>query len=140
MPSALDILKRALVSVLLEAARVYDLSLNLKRESPDQVLSTSYRKVMLRVHPDKPGGSESLAKRIIDAHSAWQEASKKPQAAGRPSGTTHGSVASTGGRKHKEYRVQSTAVLMTWQGFADVSWWAPFVDWLGGGLLFLAIL
>ena len=71
MPSALDALKRKLVSVLLEAARIYNLALNLTRASPDKDVSASYRKVMLKVHLDKPGGSASFAKRI-----RWQPVSR----------------------------------------------------------------
>ena len=73
MPSVVEALKRALVSVLLEVARVYSLSLILNRESADKDVSASYRKVMLKAHPDKPGGSATLAKRVTEAHDAWQQ-------------------------------------------------------------------
>ena len=51
VPSALDVLQRASESVLLEAARLYGLDLHLTRDSSDTVVSTSYRKVMVRAHP-----------------------------------------------------------------------------------------
>ena len=51
-------LKRALISLLLALAHQYDLVLNINRDSPDQQVKSAFRKVVLRAHPDKPGGSE----------------------------------------------------------------------------------
>ena len=56
--------KRALVALLLELARVYGLTLNLNRDSQDEKVKTGFRKVILRAHPDKVGGSEATAKRL----------------------------------------------------------------------------
>ena len=84
MPSALTGFKRALVSLLLEVARVYGLALGLTRESPDDVVVRSYRKLMLKVHPDKPGGSVEHARRINNAWNAWNDARKKSRNIGRP--------------------------------------------------------
>ncbi len=67
--------KRALVLLLLELARVYGLTLNLTRDSPEKLVSTSYRKVMLRAHPDK-GGSEDDSKRLKDAWGKCNDAKK----------------------------------------------------------------
>ena len=82
MPSALDALKRKLVSVLLEAARSYNLSLNLTRASPDK--DASYHKVMLKVHHDNPCGSASFATRVTGAHDDWQHEKRNKRPAGRP--------------------------------------------------------
>ena len=54
-------LKRVLVSLLLEFARVYGLTLDLNRDSGDDLVKAGFRKVILRTHPDKPGGSEAKA-------------------------------------------------------------------------------
>ena len=59
--SPVDALKRALVYILLELARVYGLSLSVKRDSPDVVVKEAFKQVILRAHPDKPGGSEEVA-------------------------------------------------------------------------------
>ena len=59
--------KRVLVSLLLELARAFSLTVDIKRDSPDKVLKTTYRKVMLKVHPDKPGGSSRGSKAILPA-------------------------------------------------------------------------
>ena len=77
MPSALTGFKRALVSLLLEVARVYGSVLGLTRESPDDVVVRSHQKLFLEVHPDKPGGSVEHARRINDAWDAWNDARKK---------------------------------------------------------------
>ena len=46
-------LKRVLVSLLLEFARVrvYGLTLDLNRDSGDDLVKTGFRKVIVRVHP-----------------------------------------------------------------------------------------
>ena len=51
--------KRALVTLLLELARLYGLTLSLNRDSQDDVVKLGFRRVMLRAHPDKSGGSEA---------------------------------------------------------------------------------
>ena len=133
MPSALDALKRKLVSVLLEAARIYNLALNLTRASPDKDVSASYRKVMLKVHPDKPGGSASFATRVTGAHDDWQHEKRNKRPAGRPA-QDNGLVVTSKDRKKKDDRIQCAAVLLTWQGFPGVASWASFLDWLRRGL------
>ena len=60
----------------MELARAYGLTMSLNRDSPDNLVTTSYRKVMLRAHPDKPGGSQDHAQRLNDAHDKWNEARK----------------------------------------------------------------
>ena len=49
VPAApLQLAKRVLVSLLLELARAFTLSVDINRDSPDNVLKTTYRKVMLK--------------------------------------------------------------------------------------------
>ena len=66
--------KRALVTLLLELACVYGLTLDLNRDSQDETVKKGFRKVMLRAHPDKPGGSEAKAKRLNAALEKWNDA------------------------------------------------------------------
>ena len=61
--------KRAHVTLLLELARVYGLTMSLNRDSADDVVKKNFRKIMLRAHPDKAGGSEATAKRL---NAAWE--------------------------------------------------------------------
>ena len=60
MAGAGFLLKRALVSLLLELARAYGLTLGLNRDSKDDVVKAGFRKVIVKVHPDKPGGTIQL--------------------------------------------------------------------------------
>ena len=73
--------KRALVTLLLELARVYGLTLNLNRDSQDDAVKTGFRKVMLRAHPDKAGGSEASTKRL---NAAWEDWTKARNSKGKP--------------------------------------------------------
>ena len=56
--------KRALVTLLLELARLYGLTLSLHRDSQADVVKLGFSKVMLRARPDKSGGSEAATKRL----------------------------------------------------------------------------
>ena len=47
--------KRALVKVLLTLAALYSLRLDVARESADDVVTRAFRRVALKVHPDKGG-------------------------------------------------------------------------------------
>ena len=44
--------KRALITLLLELARVYGLTLNVNRDSEDDQVKAGFRKVILRAHPE----------------------------------------------------------------------------------------
>ena len=52
--------KRALVSVLLRLAGVYTVALAVTRDSADAVVEGAFKKLLLRVHPDKGGHVELL--------------------------------------------------------------------------------
>ena len=60
------------MTVLLELARVYGLTFSINRDSEDNVVKAGFRKVIKRVHPDKPGGSEAAAKRLNTAWENWR--------------------------------------------------------------------
>ena len=55
--SATQLAKRALVVLLLAFARVYHLDLKLNRDSADTDVKKGFRRVIVKAHPDKPGGS-----------------------------------------------------------------------------------
>ena len=63
-------LKRVLVSILLELARVYSLDLNLSRDAPDADVKRAFRRVIIKAHPDK-GGSEAATKKLNEAWVKW---------------------------------------------------------------------
>ena len=127
--SPVQLLKRALVSVLLEVARTYCLDLSLSRDSADADVKKAFRRVIVKAHPDKPGGSVAETARLIDARAAWCEAARTKSKGGRPQNTSAGgALVPTGARKQKEYRIQSAAVMLTYQGVASVSEWPSFVE------------
>ena len=53
--SAATLAKRALVSVILRLAVAYLITLAVNRDSPDERITAAYRKLVLKVHPDKGG-------------------------------------------------------------------------------------
>ena len=55
MVSAVDLAKRAFIKVLLQLAVTNAVKLSLSRDSPDDAVNAAYRKVSLKVHPDKGG-------------------------------------------------------------------------------------
>ena len=78
MAGAGKLLKRALVSLLLELAHAYSLTLRLNRDSDEDEIKRGFRKVILRAHPDKQGGSEASTKRLTVAWEKWNQARMKP--------------------------------------------------------------
>ena len=130
--------KRALVTLMLELARMYGLTLTLNRDSQDDVVKAGFRKVMKRAHPDKAGGSEENTKRLNIAWENWNKA-RKPN--GRPSATNApaagGEMVSVPaqGRRKKEFRIQAQAVMLTYQGLQDISSWSLFLEFVADHLV-----
>ena len=79
MACQLDKVKRALVSLMKPLAKTYHVVLAVTRDSVDQEITSAYRKLSRRVHPDK-GGSVADQKRLNSAHDAWKE--ERARAAG----------------------------------------------------------
>ena len=63
--------KRAFVTVLLALAAAYGVSVAVTRDSPDAALLRTYRRLLLRVHPDK-GGTEEEQKKLQGAKETWE--------------------------------------------------------------------
>lgn len=70
MPSKVDVAKRALVSVLRALAAAYGIILEISRDSADEQLRSSYRKLSRRAHPDR-GGNTTDQQQLNDAYSTW---------------------------------------------------------------------
>ena len=67
-----DLAKRALVRQLLSLAKVYSVTLQVNRDSPDTDVLEAYRRLLLKVHPDK-GGRKVDFKCLQKAKEEWQE-------------------------------------------------------------------
>ena len=131
--SALAAATRAFVSVLLLLARRYELYLAVNRDSSQQDLLKAYRKVVLKVHPDK-GGKKEDAQKLQAAKAEWGLVRKRPaNVGGRPSAGPDGGVV-VAFRQRKEYRVHETVVLLTYHGVADLKQWHRFVSFVRSSL------
>ena len=137
MPSAIDLAKRALVSLLRTLAATYRVALTLQRDAPDGEVSRAYRRVSLKTHPDR-GGKAGDQTALNNAHDAWEAAKKarKPRGGKRNGNQQDKSGAASallvrpeedaqGGRE--DFRFQSVGVLLTYQKFPDSTCWRRFV-------------
>ena len=82
MVSASDRAKRALVTLIRDLAGVYGVTLDITRHCRDDALRKAYKKLLLKVHPDKGGQAEDQKKLNI-AHDDWVEAVKGKPGRGR---------------------------------------------------------
>jgi len=151
--SLLQQTKRALVVLLVALARTYKVALKVNRDSPDSEVRTGCRKLLRKVHPDK-GGSKEDTQKLTEKRDEWEKVlkakakpereqkktqakKKKPAAAKAPSegallptcweavvlATDQGADSAD---VPKEYRLQGTAVLLTYQNFKDEQQWRRF--------------
>ncbi len=84
--SQVQLAKRELVKLLLVLAVAYRVGATLNRDSRDQQIMSVYRRIILRVHPDK-GGKKEDAQALQEKKEPWDTARKKAsqnQAKGRP--------------------------------------------------------
>ena len=70
--------KRALVKVLLALAAIYTVHLQVSRDSGDTQVLKAYKRVALKVHPDK-GGLQEHYQSLIIAKDSWDKARQKGQ-------------------------------------------------------------
>ena len=85
MTSSTQLAKRASVKVLLALASAYCFSLSVTRDSSDAVIRGAYKRVLLKVHPDK-GGSNDDMRRLSHARDEWENArNEKGHAERKPS-------------------------------------------------------
>ena len=126
--SAVQAAKRAFVSVILYLANEFGVSAQLTRDSDDKRVLSAYKKVCLKVHPDKGGRAEAF-KQLVAAKEKWEAASakkgQKKQTATVPELTNaNGSI----------FRINSTAVLLTYQGITGLDDWDEFLDFVSAKL------
>ena len=85
--SAVQVCKRALLATMRAVAVTFGMVLTCTRDSPDRDVVTNFRKLALRAHPDKPGGSAEQQQRLNEARANWEAARAEPKTAGRPKNT-----------------------------------------------------
>ena len=137
MVSSVDHAKRALVSLLLYFAKLYRVVLNITRDSADDDIRKSFKKVSRKTHPDR-GGSGEHQQALNDTYSAWEQ--KKREAKGRGRGRQRSTAEPSHGASgvllplrsqaevKKDFRFQFAAVLLTYQKFETKSVWDDFVS------------
>ena len=141
MVSALETAKRAFVKLLLQLAITYGVALTLTRDSPAAALTTAFRKVAVKVHPDK-GGTEDHQKSLNNAREKWEQAvadapgkgkKRKTADAGQPASSSDQlALLPVRVAKYlcKLYRIQSVAVLLTFQKFDEFAKWFRFTQFI----------
>ena len=137
MVSAADVAKRAFIKVMLELAALYGLALPLNRDSAAVAIKAAFRKLAVKVHPDK-GGSLEDQQSLNSARDKWETAvadapgrgrGRKRTAtdAGQPAPSEQLAVVlPTKIARVRQYRIQSLAVLLTFQKFDDMGVWRRF--------------
>ena len=55
MVGKVDLAKRALITLIKALALAYGITANVMRESPDPAVVSAYRRLSLKVHPDRGG-------------------------------------------------------------------------------------
>ena len=107
--SRLSTATRALVAVLLVLARSYLVVLEVNRDSSPEKVLKAYRKVILKVPPDK-GGKKADAQKLQKAKEAWDKVRKGTET---ENASTGGSLAVVVQRKEqrKEFMVNAQVVL-----------------------------
>jgi len=91
--STVSIAKRALVSLLLKLAVAYQVVVSVSRDSPDVSVKAAFRKIAVKVHPDK-GGDTADFQRPQGAEERWEAAAKDAKNGRPPEAHNRG-----GGRK-----------------------------------------
>ena len=85
MVSAIDVAKRALVTVIKYLAGIYGVTADLNRDCDDNALRKAYRTMSLKVHPDR-GGNNTHQVQLNVKYEAWCNAKSGKSGPGRPRG------------------------------------------------------
>ncbi|CAE8704557.1 unnamed protein product [Polarella glacialis] len=134
--SPLQRAKPAFVIVLQSIAAAYSVQLDVTRESADNLVTSAFRRVAKKVHPDK-GGKLVDSQRLLAARQLWEDALRAASANGRPvSGKSSATSSSQfslswAAESRREFRIQSGAALLTYQGFNGLDHWRRFVSFVG---------
>ena len=113
--------------------------MDVRRESPDPDVVRAFKRVPRAVHPDK-GGRRQDQQRLNAARDRWEEArrERRPQS-GRPAGSeaagaSAGPLLPTAAPPRSDFRINSTAVLLTYQAVRDLEQRRRFIVFAGSRL------
>ena len=128
--SARQAATRQFVKILLTLAALYSLGLPVTRDSTDDELVKAFKRLALKVQPDK-GGLLEHAKELNLAKEAWDKArSKRTQ--GRPQKSTQKPAADVTSAKLEDdfggKQVRSLGVMLTYNGVTDQQQWKRFLE------------
>ena len=119
--SAVQVAKRALVSLLLALAHQYGVCVKVTRESPDPLVEKAFRCIIKKVHPDK-GGCVEHAQQLQRAREEWQTVKGRKDPGGRPAQASAMSLVGKKETGRQGYRIRSVAVLLTYHGVQQDQW------------------
>ena len=74
--SNVTLMKRAFVKLLLSLALAYEVGLKVNRDSEDKEVLTAYKRMALKLHPDKGGRKQDFQK-LLAAKEEWERARQK---------------------------------------------------------------
>jgi hypothetical protein len=123
--SAGQLAKRAFVAVLLSLASQYGLTVKINRDSPDAPLEAAFRKVVKQAHPDKSGSTDD-AQKLQAARDYWTKTRCASVGPKLKEHVQQGLLANGQGSKKQPYRIQSTAVMLTYQSVTGLPQWSRF--------------
>ena len=158
--SAVQVAKRAFVRVLLRLAQLYGVAIAVTRDSSDRQLEAAFRKLAVRVHPDK-GGAAADFQVLNDARESWkdlvgsppgrrpaeqqqqeeqQPAAPQPAQPSTPPAPAEPVSAVSLLTKlfpglNVVFRVDSLGVLLSYLNFPGVAEWTAFCEWVRSRLV-----
>jgi hypothetical protein len=147
--SAVQVAKRTLLATMRAVALSFGMVLTCNRDSSDKDVVVNFRKLALRVHPDRAGGSTAQQGRLNDARAAWEAVLGSSQKAGRPKNNHEDrrkcadpgadgilmQVVVPASKSGKEYRLHSSAAMLTYMGFEPgLAQWGRFLGFVADRL------
>lgn len=121
--SAVVVAKRALVVILRTLASLYGVNCACTRDACDEDVLRAFRKVALKVHPDR-GGNVKHQQQMNDARRAWETAKAKAKAWKPDRASTLPLASGLGPSSSKAaFRIQAASVLLTYQGLQGPAQW-----------------
>ena len=81
--SKVELARRALVTLLVHFGLAYAVAISVNRDSPDAEVLRAFRRIALKVHPDKPGGGKVDFQKLNAARETWDSAQHQTAAAPR---------------------------------------------------------